>query len=79
MQEELKGKLRANDPNLKEIVDKILQIQLNIDKNNGQRSLAEEIGGGSILRDGSTLVPSLEYYLIVAADLAKLIRNLLQT
>lgn len=70
LQEELKGKLRAQDPNIKEIVDKISQVQSNIEKyDNASTNL-----------DGSNgLINSLEYYLIVSSDITKIIRSIVKT
>ncbi len=47
LQEELKGKLRAKDSNIKEIVEKIQQIQQNMDKadqTSTQTSIVSESG-----------------------------------
>jgi len=70
LQEELKGKLRAQDPNIKEIVDKISQVQSNIEKyDNASTNL-----------DGSNgLINSLEYYLTVSSDITKIIRSIVKT
>jgi len=62
LQEELKGKLRAGDTNMKEIVDKISVLQGNLEPS----------------YQGDDVVPSLEYYMTVASDFTKLIRSLLK-
>jgi hypothetical protein len=70
LQEELKGKLRAQDPNIKEIVDKISQVQSNIEK----------YENASTYIDGSNgLINSLEYYLTVSSDITKIIRSIVKT
>jgi hypothetical protein len=66
----LKGKLRAQDPNIKEIVDKISHVHSTIEKyENASNNL-----------DGSNgLINSLEYYLTVSSDITKIIRSIVKT
>ena len=70
LQEELKGKLRAQDPNIKEIVDKISNVH----------SSLEKYENASTNVDGSNgLINSLEYYLTVSSDITKIIRSIVKT
>lgn len=68
LQEELKGKLRAQDPNIKEIVDKISQVQHSLEKYD---STSPNVDG--------SLINSLEYYLTVSSDITKIIRSIVKT
>ena len=68
LQEELKGKIKAQDPNIKEIVEKIQQVQGSMEK---YEEVVSEV-------QSSAVIPSLEYYLTIVSDITKLIRNLVK-
>ena len=68
LQEELKGKIKAQDPNIKEIVEKIQQVQGSMEK---YEDVVSEV-------QSSAVIPSLEYYLTIVSDITKLIRNLVK-
>lgn len=67
LQEELKGKIKAQDPNIKEIVEKIQQVQSSMEK----FDVFAEV-------QSTAVIPSLEYYLTIVSDITKLIRNLVK-
>ena len=68
LHEELKGKIKAQDPNIKEIVEKIQQVQGSMEK---YEDVVSEV-------QSSAVIPSLEYYLTIVSDITKLIRNLVK-
>jgi len=68
LQEELKGKIKAQDPNIKEIVEKIQQVQSSMEK---YEDVVAEV-------QSTAVIPSLEYYLTIVSDITKLIRNLVK-
>jgi hypothetical protein len=70
LQEELKGKIKAQDPNIKEIVDKIQQVQISMEK----YDVVSKHDFSS-----SAVIPSLEYYLTIASDITKVIRGILKS
>jgi hypothetical protein len=70
LQEELKGKLRAQDPNIKEIVDKISQVHSSLEKYENASNHVDGSGG---------LINSLEYYMTVSSDITKIIRSIVKT
>ena len=71
LQEELKGKLRAQDPNIKEIVDKISQVHSSLEKYENASNNVDGSGG---------LINSLEYYMTVSSDvITKIIRSIVKT
>jgi hypothetical protein len=70
LQEELKGKLRAQDPNIKEIVDKISQVHSSLEKYENAFNNVDGSGG---------LINSLEYYMTVSSDITKIIRSIVKT
>lgn len=71
LQEELKGKLKAQEPNIKEIVDKIGQVQ-------GQLERVYESSEDAI-PSSTAVIPSLEYYLTIVSDITKVIRGIIKT
>lgn len=68
LQEELKGKIKAQDPIIKEIVEKIQQVQTSMEK---YEDVVAEV-------QSTAVIPSLEYYLTIVSDITKLIRNLVK-
>lgn len=67
LQEELKGKLRANDGNVKEIVEKISLIQSSLYQADYDHEKYKDV------------IPSLEYYTCITSDLTKIVRNIIKT
>eukprot|EP00347_Sterkiella_histriomuscorum_P017580 403348792 len=68
LQEELKGKIRANDTNVKELVDKIQHI---LHQSSG--IISQEIS----TKDST--VQSLEFYMTLTSDFTKIIRNMVKS
>jgi hypothetical protein len=74
LQEELKGKLKAQDTNIKEIVDKIGQVQSQLEKHSEHGHSHEVVVDSS----NASVIPSLEFYLTIATDITKVIRGLIK-
>lgn len=71
----MKGKIRANDQNIKELVEKISYMLHNEQADLSDIAAKERMANGSN-DDQSKTVHSLEYYMNITSDFTKIIRSL---